>query len=632
MLDDAKREFTSLLEEVRRQTGADLVVRVAEQMLHAFPDSREALGALVWAKLASGAHAEAIKLLKPAVAKYPDDIPLRESLVSAYEAAGDDTAAQRVWREIAELYKRRGDLEKSRDILQRYVTARGARRLRRRDHRAEPAPHRLDRAARRTDLIELDEPESRGRRAGEPAAPPKPRRPRRAPRSSSRRAARRSRPTARRISQPSARDAAGCSARRRRRRSCSTEARVSLEFGDREEALRIATSVLEQEPDNAAARELFVQAGGTPARAEPTPSELDDDELSGPDRGALVRRVAASSPPEPVAAAGDRARQLRAPELAALSAGEDFDTLPDIEIVLEDEEDRDEHFASVEPPIELALERTPFGQKPAAAKPPAAKPPVAKPQPPKPVAATAPRRSRRPPTRRHRSRHRHRHRHRGRSARRRGPRRARVLQADRGRARVREAPRQRGRRQLGRRLGAGRGEPLRGGLLPRAGSDRRGGADLPVACSSSRRSTRRRCCASGEIEARARQGRPRSRRTSPAARSATRWSASRARDAIPDARARRSSAELAKRGASSSSVDRRGHDPAARGLEPRAARRDRDRRGQPPRPLELEPEVARRRRDELDETSESERRGGRVRPGRACSTRTTHRPARRSAR
>ncbi|MGH7293001.1 MAG: tetratricopeptide repeat protein, partial [Myxococcota bacterium] len=121
MADDARREFTSLLEEVRRQTSADLIVRVAEQMLHAFPDSREAVDALAWAKLASGAHADAVKLLKPMLAKHPDDIPLRESLVGAYEGAGDANAAKRLWREIAEMYKRRGDVEKSRDILQRHA-------------------------------------------------------------------------------------------------------------------------------------------------------------------------------------------------------------------------------------------------------------------------------------------------------------------------------------------------------------------------------------------------------------------------------------------------------------------------------------------------------------------------------
>jgi hypothetical protein len=75
-------------------------------------------------------------------------------------------------------------------------------------------------------------------------------------------------------------------------------------------------------------------------------------------------------------------------ELSALSAGEEFDTLPDIEIVLEDEEDRDEHCASVEPPIELSLERPTIVKQVAPPKP-AAKPLAPKPQPPKLVAAPA---------------------------------------------------------------------------------------------------------------------------------------------------------------------------------------------------------------------------------------------------
>jgi len=118
MEDEARREYTSLLEEVRRQTGVDLVLRVAEQMRRAFPDSREALDALAWAKIQTGAHGEAAKLLKTALSKYPEDLPLRETLVSVLEASGDTASARKLWREIGELYKTRGDVEKAREIMQ----------------------------------------------------------------------------------------------------------------------------------------------------------------------------------------------------------------------------------------------------------------------------------------------------------------------------------------------------------------------------------------------------------------------------------------------------------------------------------------------------------------------------------
>jgi len=374
MLDDAKREFTALLEEVRRQTSADLVVRVAEQMLHAFPDSHEALGALAWAKLSVGAYTEAVKLLKPAVAKFPDDIQLRESLVSAYEAAGDDAAAKRVWREIAELYKRRGDLEKSRDILQRHATVEA---FNTGDENTTPSLLLTDSTGRAPpdgDVIdvELDEPAAPARPVARPSPPASAPRvatlvekgratqpPDRAPRPQPK-------PAAAPPAVPAVQTAADLIA----------EARVSLEFGDRQEALRIARSVLELEPESAAARELLVQAGGAP--------EVDDGEdLSGlieinslEESGELT---AETVPPPMLEVSHTR------PELAALSSGEEFDTLPDIEIVLEDEEDRDEHYASVEPPLELALEQTPFAKKP---QPTRLQP--AKPQPARPIAAPAP--------------------------------------------------------------------------------------------------------------------------------------------------------------------------------------------------------------------------------------------------
>ncbi len=380
MHDDARREFTSLLEEVRRQTNADQVVRVAEQMLHAFPDSAEALGALVGAKLATGQHAEAIKLLKPVVAKNPDDIQLRESLVTAYEAAGDETAARRVWREIAELYKRRGDLEKSRDILQRYVTAEAL--TSSSDETTAPSLILTESTGRvADDVIELDEPEP-----APPAAPPKPAAPARTAQLVEK--GRATPPPDRGpVSQP-VRAKPAAPPPPQTAADLLTEARVSLEFGDRQEALRIATLVLEQEPDNAVARELFVQSGG---RLGPEPAAEADENEKLSDLIEVHSFGESGELTSPPVESPELELDGPAPEIAALSAGEDFDTLPDVEIVLEDEEDRDEHFASVEPPIELALQPGAPAKQPAVARPakaPAPKPPVAKPAP-RPVAAAA---------------------------------------------------------------------------------------------------------------------------------------------------------------------------------------------------------------------------------------------------
>ncbi len=349
MLDDAQREFASLLEEVRRQSGADLVIRVAEQMLHAFPENTDALGALIFAKLATGAHAEAVQLLEPAVAKSPDDIALRESLVSAYEASGDDTAARRVWRDIAELYKRRGDVEKSRDILQRYVTADELALV---DDNTTPSLLLTDSTGRSPadDVLELDEPVESvplvaRKRPPATAAPivadfvetgravPPPDRSR--PKISAT-------PTA---AAPASQEAADLIA----------EARVSMEFGDHEEALRIARRVLEIEPGSADAQEVLAQAGEF-VSSDDSAALSDLLEVN-----SLVSSGELTADPEPLPEIEIGESESK---IAAFAPGEDFDTLPDIEIVLEDEEDRDEHFASVGPPVEVTLAQPPLAPVP----------------------------------------------------------------------------------------------------------------------------------------------------------------------------------------------------------------------------------------------------------------------------
>lgn len=340
MLDDAQREFASLLEEVRRQSGSDLIARVAEQMLHSFPDSSEALGALVGAKLATGAHADAVRLLEPAIAKSPDDIALRESLVCAHEAAGDATAARRVWRDIAELYKRRGDLEKSRDILQRFVTAEE---FAVDDGNTTPSLLLTDSTGRSPadDVLELDEPEV--------PAPPRPA-PASKPRAVSIVETGRATPPPVRSPAPALATPAEPVPVSQTVADLIAEARVSLEFGDRAEAVRIARQVLELAPESAEANELLAQAGELTA---------DGDEGGLSDLLEVNSHVPAEELTEAPAPLPEIELEGGDPEIDAFEPGEDFDTLPDIEIMLEDEEDRDQQFASVDPPLEIALEGTP---------------------------------------------------------------------------------------------------------------------------------------------------------------------------------------------------------------------------------------------------------------------------------
>ncbi|HKC49239.1 MAG TPA: tetratricopeptide repeat protein [Myxococcota bacterium] len=328
MLDDARREYAGLLEEVRRQTGADLVLRVAEQMRRAFPDSREALDALAWGRIQAGEPAEAVRLLRAALPKYPDDIPLRESLVSALEAAGDVGSARKIWREIAELHKTRGDVEKSREILQRHggpaalggseETTTPSLLLTEPTSAPRPAPS-FEAPDGDEDVLELDEPAkpvTRHTGIVEKTAPG---------------AQHRSTPL---VAKPAYRDRPAAAKPVTSAADLIAEARVALEFGDPGEASRLAKLVLEADPDSRDARKVLADVE---RMSDTQPSEVDEGEIE-IERSSLVE---------------EKPAKRGKPGIAPLAPRDESDSLPDIEIMLEDEEDKDGKFASVEPPSGL---------------------------------------------------------------------------------------------------------------------------------------------------------------------------------------------------------------------------------------------------------------------------------------
>ncbi|MEE9279970.1 MAG: tetratricopeptide repeat protein [Myxococcota bacterium] len=285
--EDALQEFGLLLKEVARHTGAELATRVAEATLDAFPDHKEALETLAELKISTGEPKQAIQLLTRALPNFVDDIEFREVLVTAYEAASNDEGVRAVYRDIAEIYKNRGDPEKARDILQRHVseeplldtaeTTSPSILLTEVDQDLTEDPDAINEACLDTRSgITLGEGAPLDAALGESLRSTKP------------------------IIHPAA---------------LLAEAKVSLEFGDAEEAERLARQVLDMEPSNAEVQQLL-------------------DRIAGP---------ADDAPPE---------IELR-PSEAALAAADDDDsleTLPDIELVLDDEEDRDDAFASIDPP------------------------------------------------------------------------------------------------------------------------------------------------------------------------------------------------------------------------------------------------------------------------------------------
>src|SRR5262249_54765582 len=123
---------------------------------------------------------------------------------------------------------------------------------------------------------------------------------------------------------------------------------VSLEFGDPAEATRLAKLVLEADPDSRDARKILADvergAGG---------GEVEEIALEAPGESTPEIEIERSSLVEEAPKAKSAAAVRGKPAIAALGPNEEFDSLPDIEIVLEDEEDKDGKFASVEPPKEV---------------------------------------------------------------------------------------------------------------------------------------------------------------------------------------------------------------------------------------------------------------------------------------
>ena len=121
--DEALEEYQSLVRDVDSSGRSVDVIRVAEHMFERFPGDVDALRAYAKAKIDARSPLDAVEPIRKSFAQNNENIPLREALVEVYEAAGDLRAAQAVYKEIADLYKMRGDDERARDILQRYVPA-----------------------------------------------------------------------------------------------------------------------------------------------------------------------------------------------------------------------------------------------------------------------------------------------------------------------------------------------------------------------------------------------------------------------------------------------------------------------------------------------------------------------------
>ena len=313
--DESLQEFTKLLEQVEGQGASDMVVRVCEQMFACFPATEASLRTYALAQVKLGAASAAIIKVKSALPEYPDSIALREALVAAYDALGDVKGAQSMYREIAEIYKLRGNHDGARDILQRFVPV---------------------------DVIGGEEPDSSpslilAELAPSDATPLNPR-------------------TATNVKLGAKPAPSAVSLD-----DLLAQARVALDFESLGEARECAERALEHNPKLAAAREILVEVARREAvasgKAVPEPVEEAEFELE------------PQTPPGQMAMRDDAIEldlsddsdEIELEHTSLASAGDadtlddsESDTLPDIELVLSDSEDPTESgFHSIDPPPEV---------------------------------------------------------------------------------------------------------------------------------------------------------------------------------------------------------------------------------------------------------------------------------------
>ena len=284
-------EYGSLLDEFEGQSDPETVVRICEQMMESFPESQRAVKSYVGAQFELEEPATAIEFLKDRLPLFPDDIPIREMLVSAYQRIGDEEASQLVYREMAELHKRHGDNDRAREILQRFVPLESFG-----DDEPESSPSLI--LAEAVDSLE-------------PVAEP----------------------------EPDLDDLTGGDASSD---DLLAEARVSLEFGDLTDAKRRAQAALKLDPGAEDALE-FLATVEKELAADTASSERLELDTKPPDDlaagSAAAQAILEQPTPQP---------QPLAEPATVLDDGNDTETLPDIELVLEDEVEAEEKPAAAE--------------------------------------------------------------------------------------------------------------------------------------------------------------------------------------------------------------------------------------------------------------------------------------------
>jgi tetratricopeptide (TPR) repeat protein len=121
LFDDAIEEYEQVAAELQRQGVAEAVGTVLERILELDPNRSSAIRMLAENLLARGMGERAEPYAKRLLDVNPEGAENYELLAEVYRAQKREDALTDVYRRLADLYRRRGDEENARQILQRFV-------------------------------------------------------------------------------------------------------------------------------------------------------------------------------------------------------------------------------------------------------------------------------------------------------------------------------------------------------------------------------------------------------------------------------------------------------------------------------------------------------------------------------
>ncbi len=121
LLDEAIAEYEAASSELERQGDADTAASVYERILEIDPDRFDTLIKLARNLVDRGLGERAESFAKRVVEQRSEEPEHYELLATVYRLQSRDDELADTYRNLAELYRRRGDEEQAREILQRYV-------------------------------------------------------------------------------------------------------------------------------------------------------------------------------------------------------------------------------------------------------------------------------------------------------------------------------------------------------------------------------------------------------------------------------------------------------------------------------------------------------------------------------